>query len=508
MEELRLLHMHPTMEMIVDALTRDGLLCALGGERTDQTFSSAQLYEPGMALRPDCVYVLGGRDAGFPVDDFAHVGPSPAGKAAHIRCDAPPETLLNRLLALLAGFQAQERALDELVFRNEDLQALCELGAKLLDNPICIHDDWFVMIAKSAELSRVMAPDYIMSSSKEFIPRIIVEDFKRDSDYLETYAYRTAQLWNATPDAPKCLYVNLWEGEIYRGRLLVVQYHRDFRLSDYRLAEVLTQRVLMLLSRKRLGADRTHRSMDDIVYDLLQNRPPEGQEVGHLLTMLRWNKADRLLCMCIRNQSEGYNTVLEHALHSDLFQVFPSAYILFSDQQQCVILNLSREPLSLPLLRHRLAPLCRDYCLYAGVSSPVNGVRELHFAYFQAEHALNCAFSERSARWILPFSDCALDYLLNNVHPPLQAAQLVSPELRRLIDHDRANGTQYFETLRAYLLHERDIPRTSEALIIHRTTLLYRLKKIDGIIHADLDDPWQRLYLILSLKILEDEAKG
>lgn len=73
--------------------------------------------------------------------------------------------------------------------------------------------------------------------------------------------------------------------------------------------------------------------------------------------------------------------------------------------------------------------------------------------------------------------------------------------------HDREKGTQYFETLRTYLLNERDIPKTSQALIIHRTTLLYRLKKIQPLLDVSLDDPWQRLYLLLSLWIMKKQDK-
>ena len=67
------------------------------------------------------------------------------------------------------------------------------------------------------------------------------------------------------------------------------------------------------------------------------------------------------------------------------------------------------------------------------------------------------------------------------------------------------NNLEYFDTLKTYLLHERDIPKTSEALIIHRTTLLYRLKKIQSQWNLNLEDPWQRLYLMLSLWILEQQ---
>ena len=49
----------------------------------------------------------------------------------------------------------------------------------------------------------------------------------------------------------------------------------------------------------------------------------------------------------------------------------------------------------------------------------------------------------------------------------------------------------------------KTIPKTAQDLIIHRTTLLYRLKKLMPLLGVDLDDPWKRLYLMLSLFIME-----
>jgi DNA-binding PucR family transcriptional regulator len=74
------------------------------------------------------------------------------------------------------------------------------------------------------------------------------------------------------------------------------------------------------------------------------------------------------------------------------------------------------------------------------------------------------------------------------------------------MDHDREKGTQYFETFREYILNERDIPKTAEKLIIHRTTLLYRLKKLQALTNVDPEDPWKRLHYMLSLWFLDREA--
>ena len=138
-----------------------------------------------------------------------------------------------------------------------------------------------------------------------------------------------------------------------------------------------------------------------------------------------------------------------------------------------------------------------------GLSSPVNGLRELSIAYRQAGAALEQAFRLRSEKWVIPFSDCALEYLIGQLPPDMPLRHLVAPELIQLKAHDAEKDTQYFDTLSAYLLNERDIPRTSRALIIHRTTLLYRLRKLQAIAAMDLDDPAKRLQLLISLWILD-----
>ena len=77
------------------------------------------------------------------------------------------------------------------------------------------------------------------------------------------------------------------------------------------------------------------------------------------------------------------------------------------------------------------------------------------------------------------------------------------PVLHQLLEHDAASGTQYYDTLRTYLECERSIPMTAAALIIHRTTLTYRLGKIQELTRLNLDDPNLRLYLLLSYQLLE-----
>lgn len=507
MESMTLLHLHPTLEMLAQELKELGILCHMDAAAAQQRFQGVSLL-PNRALQQEILYVLRPEEAAaFPGAPYCCISSS-ALSGAQLVCPGQSEwSLLQHLLEIFARYRRWEQQLDALVYRNARLHELCEAGARILENPLYIHDDWFVVIAMSQELPKVMPPDFILSSSKTFVPEAIVEDFKHDTDYLETYAYRDAQYWPPNGTAPGCLYVNLWDGDVYQGRLLVLEHHRPLRLADYMIAEYLTQRCALLLQRQRLGKERSYRGMDDVMFDLLKEGKTDPAEEHQLLQLLDWNQDDKFTCIRIQSQQSVQTLLMDHLLHSDLFRAFPGSYILFEGSRQCVILNLTKAPITLPFLRHTLAPLCRDYCLYAGISSPAMGIRELPIAGYQAEIALNQAFRLKNERWVIAFSDCALDHILSNINTPMRPQHLAAPELQYLKDHDRAHGTQYFETLRTYLLLERDIPKTSEALIIHRTTLLYRLKKLQALIQIDLEDPWKRLYLNLSLWILEQERK-
>lgn len=502
---LRLL---PTMPMLAESLTQAGWDCQVVLSEEGQHYQGVRLYHPKQQLQKDVLYLLRPTETEFPFDAYSYLSAADhPGKANHLVCPGyPDEEILDQLLEVFSQFRTWEEAIDLLIYRSASLQELCELGGRLLGNPVCIHDDWFVMMAMTAEYAQLMEPEYWESSAKGFIPRAVIEDFQNDSEYLETYSYHDAQIWQHT-EHQKSLYVNLWDGSVYKGRLLVAKKDRDFLHRDFLLAEVLTQRAVWLLRRRQPGEESIHQNMDTIVFALLQGQPPEPQDLTHLLNMLNWKKTDRFLCLRIKPQHHDSTDIAVHMLHSDLFQVFSGGYILLGNQEQCVLWNLSQSTDSVSQIHHLLAPLCRDYCLYAGISSPVTGIRELNAAYYQAGAALDQAFHLRSEKWILMFSECALDHITKTLPPPLTPGHLIAPELLGLVAYDQENGTPYFDTLREYLLSERDIPRTSQALIIHRTTLLYRLKKIQSLIHINLDDPWQRLYLMLSLWILEKENR-
>ncbi|MEV5971653.1 helix-turn-helix domain-containing protein [Streptomyces sp. NPDC051921] len=146
-------------------------------------------------------------------------------------------------------------------------------------------------------------------------------------------------------------------------------------------------------------------------------------------------------------------------------------------------------------------------------ADPVIGVGGRHTGLDAARTSYEQALVAARAARRLPSLRSAGDWeLLGELAVLLQLpehalnASLAPKPLRTL--REAPGGDRLTDTLRCFLEHAGSIPRTADALGIHRTSLYYRLRQIQEITGLDLDDGAHRLTLHLGLRIEELVAPG
>lgn len=120
----------------------------------------------------------------------------------------------------------------------------------------------------------------------------------------------------------------------------------------------------------------------------------------------------------------------------------------------------------------------------------------------QARAALRIGSETDKSLSIHYFSDIACSYLVRHGTSELPARLLCMPGVLALQKLSDSGGVDYVETLRIHLRNACNASLTARALYIHRSTLLYRLERIAQITQTDLNNPDDRLYLELSLLLL------
>jgi len=129
-----------------------------------------------------------------------------------------------------------------------------------------------------------------------------------------------------------------------------------------------------------------------------------------------------------------------------------------------------RHPISNQLLRR----LVSDGETHAGLSRPVSASNRYPEAADQAANALKHARAESID--VVDFDEFVRQRM--GVFDRVTAQQQINTVLRPLINYDEKNGTELLNTLSTYLRLDRAGTKTAEVLVIHRQTLVYRLKMI------------------------------
>lgn len=496
------------LQMIADFLEdREWKHCVFSpGEQPALT--KCLLYHGQPSMQADTLYIVPeGCERDFPADSFSYITTTALqGAAPHIRgvgCAFPE--LLNGVMEVFSRYAEFERELSNTICSGGSLSELCCVASRYFHNPVYVHDNMFCVIGHSQGLNNLF--EFSEKTKKPHIPLWLINEFKFDETYRSTFAARQADIWknDLTDSGVRSLYVNLREGDLYLGRLLIHESDSSLRPGHFRSAECLAEYVLLWLRKQAQSSHQIHRSYEQIFIDLLTNGNTGSQDLKTVLGILNWKPEDRYLCLKLQSQDAADMVFPDLAIHSRLSTIL-SGHIAFRYQQKlCVILNLSVSDLAPGELRPRLAPLIRDSCLYVGISNPIDGIQHLRLGFTQSDIALDYITGTDSSDWIVLFSSCALHYIRESACRKLPSKMVAHPVLLRLREHDRTLGTQYYETLRAYLLCERNIPATAAALIIHRTTLTYRLGKIAEFTRLNLDNANLRLYLLLSFQLLEQE---
>ncbi len=176
-------------------------------------------------------------------------------------------------------------------------------------------------------------------------------------------------------------------------------------------------------------------------------------------------------------------------------------------QKIIVIVNLSINGTSCENCLAQLAYIIREGLFKAGSSSVYRDFSQTHYYSQQAELALKYGEKNNNTIWCHRFDTYVLRYMLDCCSSNLPPHMLCAEGLRALQRYDDKNETEFFKTLTVYLKNERRTTQTANELYIHRSTLFYRLERIEKILQMNLENPETRLYLNLCIHLIEYNEK-
>lgn len=126
--------------------------------------------------------------------------------------------------------------------------------------------------------------------------------------------------------------------------------------------------------------------------------------------------------------------------------------------------------------------------LYGGVSEIFDDLSARAGFRRQALLALKLAGRDTDTR-LAYASDCYQELLLSGAIEQVGSRVLLLSEVLELVDFDERNHVDYVSTLEKYLAFGNHLSAAAASMFIDRSTMKYRLQKIEDIFGIDVDDP-------------------
>ena len=187
-----------------------------------------------------------------------------------------------------------------------------------------------------------------------------------------------------------------------------------------------------------------------------------------------------------RRLSYRMQLYLSNITHNGHFFYYDSAFVLvISALEESMVREIIRG------FQKNIGKRLPGETVYIGVSDQVTDISHLSLAYHRALCALSRAYDTNTS--LQYFSEMGLYRLLYSVTDTGLLESMSLTPLSPLLEYDREHNADYLETLENYLRFDGSIQAVSDAMFIHRNTILYRMNNIRALLGCSLSTSEERM---------------
>lgn len=300
------------------------------------------------------------------------------------------------------------------------------------------------------------------------------------------------------------------EGE-YRARFMIQKREGQPFYGGLSLAQILGKALVenvFVLYNIEQKQEIVAAEFYEMIRDLLNGIPKDSGQLERVLSSIRgWKKSHTYQVYLFELIKEDDAAVIWRYYQYKLEDLLGDCCVVIFGERLCCVRNLSNLSQDEWDVRQNLVTFLRENLYKAGISQTVQDIEKLHTCYIQAVNSLEIGLQSNSTSWYYNFEDMTLPYIWKQATLEMGAVNLYHPAIRTLLEYDRKEETNLTQTVFAFMQNRYNVTRTAQALYIHRTTLLFRLDRIEILTGLRWDSWKDRMHLAVTFELLNWCAK-
>lgn len=418
---------------------------------------------------------------------------------------ADPLVLLAQIQDIFEKYRKWNQTLHTALETDNPLDVMVKASRPIFQNPIFVHDTAFNILAFSHHVPGMAVWEQNPQTGQPMLSLGLINDFRVDSEYLHTLTTTEPCLYSAEQRGYPILYMNIWQGDRYEGRLCVNQMESPILPGQFSVIKHLVMLIVLALKNRRLIQFNQDNHLKHFFSEYFSGTLSDTAVPFKIMQLLNWKRYDSYLCLRLEAKQQDIRMMSSAAAIGHIeTQVFGSCAFVYRNGISAIV-NLTYSHTSISNVLSSLAILLREGLMKMGASTEIPDFLLLPQGHYQAVTALDLGIKSNSTSWCFRFDDLSLEFLYRKATESLSPELLHASKLTRLKEYDKENNTDLYQTLKVFLEMERNVLQTSKILYIHRSTLSYRLERISKITGVNLEDPKERLILQLSFYFMELE---
>lgn len=430
------------------------------------------------------------------------------GQLTLIETDLPLLTLYNRVHKHIHHFRQWDNRLREVVYTNAGLQELLQRAAEEMDATILLMNVGYKHLAsvRSPKVNDPIADElrnngYLMFDTIQTIRQEQPPHLKKGTGKVE-YVSRINNF--------NIVHLIRYQGDL-AARLCVIINGPEPDPYISELTDILAGYVQEYMFSHQGANYGGNTAFGALAADLIECRLTDPEELEQRLKQIKLavRRYYHTVVISFEDTLDGVDIPWNYII-SQLEYVFPFSNITTYQGEILLVIRKSTRGSRLVFDEKRLLTILESFNGYAAVGNTSEFLISLPPLYRQTRDALRLGRVLDPGKRIFFYEDYSLyeivEMAAEGARQSLNSQNLVhlcNNEIVALVLHDKKYGGNLTEVLRTYLRCERNTTEAARSLYMHRNTMLYKIRKIESIIGADLDDPILRERLLFSYWVLD-----
>lgn len=401
------------------------------------------------------------------------------------------EAVFNSVLRAFDYYNSWSDGLRDQIIAGCTLQELADASQDVIADPFFIQDTTYRISAFSTKFAAGSLDDDwddIVNSHSMRIDRIaginslILPMMKT----LEPFVFQKGYF----PYRSICQ--NLFLYKKHAGWLVILEHYKAITEGRQHLCDTFVHIIEFWLEQN--DDKRVRQASNGLFLDLLDGREVNRDILARTLETLEWRINDEYCMIKIvsLDKSSSELIYLAEAIERTLYG--------------CCTISVGLSLLVIANLRLRnIDDIIKELIVWmkksgscCGVSNSFSDIMQLR--RYDEQAAIAVTYGLKHPGQASRLRDHSLEYAIN-VLKKENVGTILHTSLELLKRYDTDHGTEFYNTLRVYLLNERNQIKTAEDLYLHRNSLYYRINRIIEITGLDLEDPDTRLHVLMSYRI-------